>query len=264
MKRLFSTFCLMIGASVASYAGFISGASGTNLLGGSAVLMNFDAPATFPSGSFTSLPAVTSNSSVGVSVANSVTTSLNLTNTGVQARINPNNPGTSAFFGGAISGNYLSSYNGVPGTGGTAANQFARTITLTFVAPINAFTIDYVGSQTAFHTFAVAGLTPTSTLVDQSCGSACTTSGRQIGYSVDSGGPISSFSSVSFTFIGTDSNGFGDDVLFDNIRTVLAAPASSGDTGTGTGGGGEVIPEPSTYALMGAGLLALFYARRKK
>ena len=259
MKRLFSTFCLMIGASVASYAGFISGASGTNLLGGSAVLMNFDAPATFPSGSFTSLPTVTSNSSVGIVV----TGGGGATNTGNQARIVPTTTAITTFFGGAMSGNYLSTYSGVPGTGGTSSNEFARTITLTFVAPINAFTIDYVGSQTSAHTFAVAGV-GSSFLVDQSCGGACTTSGRQIGYSVDSGGPISSFTQVTFTFSGAPGNSFGDDVLFDNIRTVLAAPASSGTTGTGTGGGGEVIPEPSTYALMGAGLLALFYARRKK
>ncbi|MCX6612666.1 MAG: PEP-CTERM sorting domain-containing protein [Acidobacteria bacterium] len=257
MKRLFSTFCLLVGASVASYAGILTGASGTNLLGPSAVLMDFGAPATFPVGSFTSLPAGTSNSSVSISVAGAGSGA----NNGSQARINPNDAGTSAFFGGAISGTYLSSYSGTPGTGGTATNQFARTITLTFLAPVTGFTIDYVGSQSSSHEFAVAGVAGITNLANQSCGSACTASGRQIGYVVDGSSPVSSFSSVSFTFVGTDSNGFGDDVLFDNIRTV-AAVATSGSSATT--GGNPVIPEPSTYALMGAGLLALGYARRKK
>ncbi len=263
MKRLFSTFCLLVGASVASYAGTITGTTGTNLLGPSAVLINFDAPASFPSGSFTSLPSVANStggaSSVSISTASGPFTGAN---SGTQAAL-ASDPSLAPYFGAPLSGGYIQTYTG-PGTlaGVTNSANFVRTLTFTFAGGASEFVLDYFASEASGlnrHIFRVNGIDQ-GFLANQPCTSPipniCSGSGRQIGFVADGTTPV--INTISFTFVGVDQQGAGDLVIFDNLRVVRAG------TVVETGGNGGVIPEPSTYALMGAGLLALGYARRKK
>jgi hypothetical protein len=251
MKRLFSTFCLLVGASVASYAGVISSANGA-LLGPNAALIDFESPTTFPAGSFSSLPqfnASAGTTNVGVTISASGAGSG--TNTGSQAAI------TGQFASTFGSGRYLTTYSGPTPAVNTPSN-FTRTITLTFATGLSDIIFDYFASETNFHSFAVNGVAQT-TLLNQGTSS----SANRLGFTVDGTTPV--INSISFTFTGTDAGGAGDQVIFDNIRVVAGGTVSSSGSSTpSTSGGGGEIPEPSTYALMGAGLLALGYARRKK
>ncbi|MBM3761801.1 MAG: PEP-CTERM sorting domain-containing protein [Acidobacteria bacterium] len=251
MKRCISTLCLLVGASVASYAGVISAITG-NMTGPNGYLQNFDSPAMFPAGSFTSLPQFnatggTLNTNVNIQAAGG-SGSLNTGNTGsVQT-------GGNATFG--LSGQYLNSYAGFPANTALSSN-FVRTLTFTFSQAVSEFLFNYAAHDgTGFYT--VNGLPTEYALVNQaSCTANCTPASA--GFVVD--GSVTSISFFTITFQGNDrdmSRG-GDIVFIDNLR--LVGPAN----GTvETSGGGNVIPEPSTYALMGAGLLALGYARRKK
>lgn len=266
MKRFISNFCLLVGASVASFAGTITGTAGTNLLGPNAVLINFDAPASFPSGSFTSLPSV-ANSTGGASNV-SITTSgaASGTNRGTSALIG-REASFAPYFGAPLAGGYISTYTG-PGTlpGASDPTNFVRTVTFTFAGGASEFIIDYFASEANSHTFAVNGIVQAN-LLAQPCLSPtpniCSGSGRQIGFVADGTTPV--INTVSFTFVGVDQQNAGDLVIFDNLVSV-ASGVTSGSSGSSapSNGGGDEIPEPSTYALMSAGLLALAYARRKK
>lgn len=270
MKRFISTVFLLVGASVASFAGVITSASGTNLLGPNASLQNFDDPSAFPLGSFNSLPNFTLGNGiqVGISVAGSPGAT---TNSGNQARVNDSGVDIGGF-GSPLAGRYL--VTSVVGTGGGSnPDNFAHSLTFTFTGGTSEFLIDYFASDSASNFFTVNGLATQYALPTNACNfgaGQCSGTGRQIGFVAD--GTVTAINSVTFTFVGVDNfaDFQGDTVLFDNLRVVAANGTGStgtggtgGNGGNGTNGGGE-IPEPSTYALMGAGLMALAYARRKK
>lgn len=236
MKRFISTICLLVGASVASYAGAITSASGTSLLGGSAVLQDFNAPSQFPAGAFTSLPQTNLS---GVSIV-------------FAAGAGPNNTGSKGAVSFVTSGQqYITNFD--TSFGGTVGNalSFAGALTFTFAAPVSEFLIDYGGNASTSNTFTVNGVT-----------TALAVGNGQVGFTSGT----ANISSVTFNFVGSSFSGLtalnGDEVQFDNLRTFGAGLVTSGTNPPPPPPSG--VPEPSTYAMIGAGLLALGYNRRKR
>jgi hypothetical protein len=276
MKRLLSTFCLLLGASLASFAGLITSTTGTNLTGANAALQDFENTSAFPLASFTTLPTTSLSNGVQLTVSASGPSgspgTFNTGNTGRVGNTVGSVYGTSTTAGvGSLSGRYLQTWNGASVT---SSNSFVRTLTFTFGnsgSSVSEFLIDYfdsnsgsVGSSAHALVVNLSGGTQISTSLSQTnsgvCGS-CTGTGRQIGWVADGGATINSFSILMSSNNGDQDASYGGDMLIlDNLRTV----------GTNQNGGqppvnppGD-IPEPSTYALLGAGLLSIAYARRRK
>ena len=230
-----------MGASVASYAGSITSAT-ANLLGPSAVLQTFDNPSQFPASAFTSLPQ-TGGSNVAILFSNAGGTGTN--NTGSRGAV------SFVTAGNQYVTNFDTSFGGAVGT----SASFARSLTFTFSGPTSEFLINYAGSAASSNYFVVDGLATQFALNSVN---------GQVGYAAVAGDPIASFTSATFFFLASSTSGNtllnGDEVQFDNLLTVSGVASTLPDGG----GGGGVIPEPSTYALIGAGLLALAYNRRKR
>lgn len=259
MKRFISTLCLLVGASVASYAGVITSTAGTGLLGANGYLQTFDSGVvgSFPLASFTSTSFAPNTSPVNVTVSSSAPGAGGL----------PNNASTKN------TGGTASLRTGVAGFGAndavissqgfcdaTLSSCFARNLTFTFSSPVSEFLISYFGNDSGNNYFLVNGVTQYS---------LGTSVNGQIG--ANNEGPINS---VTFVIFGNDSTAGtlggadgGDRVLFNDLR-ITAGAATSGGSGSssssGNTGGGSAVPEPSTYAMLGAGLMAIAYARRKK
>lgn len=282
MKRIVYTLSLALGVSVASYAGVITTAAG-NLTGAGTATIDFENATSFPLGSFSSLPFNFAGNTVTVS---SATGSGGTYDTGGTAAIGSGAAG----YGPGLASKYVSTFGGTGGgaynfSGGLyTSNNFTRTLTFTFTNSVSDFIIGYFGNdanQTPGGTF-LAGLSTvtfgtgagaqTTTLANEACiasgiGANCNTAGSaEVGYRGDS--TLASFKVVTFTFTGADQGSLmnGDQVLFDNLRVFNAGTPDTTVTTTTTtivvppSG----VPEPSTYALIGAGLVGLAFARRKK
>ncbi len=282
MKRFISILGLALGVSVSSYATLINNASGTatgNLAGSGAALITFDESA-YPIGAFTSLPFTVSGGS------GTFTGTFSWLNTGTV-------PGACTGAGANCGTVYSVQPNGLPSTtkaGGDerlsnadislpagARSSYANILRITFSSGnVNEFGIVIRNNDAATTQGGTTVNTALNYMVVNFVGGG--SSGQQalpnqfnngnlanfFGWNANSGQQIAS---VDFVITGNDSsaNRILDIVTFDDMRVFSdVAGTTTGGGGTTTSGGGGEIPEPSTYALMGAGLAALAYARRRK
>ncbi len=297
MKRFVSILGLALGVTTSSFAGLVNNSggstSGTNLGSAGAALIDFEAGA-YPLGAFSSLPfnITTSNgtftgtlswvnpASPGpcvTSPANSsgVTSAANATNCGGVQSFNASGIPTDK-----DSGNErISTYNYIDGI--SDRGGYGSTLRLTFTSGnVTEFSLlvrnnDSLTSGGLFNgalnymvvNFTGGGSTSNQSLPNQGGNPANT---NTFGWTVDSLGQT--IASVDFVITGLDqsSSFLGtplDIVTFDDLRIFGeggGGTTTGGGGGTTTGGGGGEIPEPSTYALMGAGLAVLAYARRRR
>ena len=287
MKRIVYTLGLALGVSVASYAGVITSASG-NLTGGGQTTINFEDGTAFPLGSFSSLPFNFAGNAV------TIQTTIAATSCGAGANCASYSTGTNAAIATGATGysaslfsKYITTYGGTGGgafsfSGGISqSTNFTKTLTFTFANSISDFIISYFGSDGAITpggaylstanrvTFGSGAGSVIANLANQKCtnGVDCNSTpggSGNIGYAGDLA--LASFNVVTFTFDGADQGSSlnGDQVLFDNLRVFNLAGGTVTTTTTTTTVPPGAIPEPSTYALIGAGLVGMAFARRKK
>ncbi len=270
MKRFISILGLALGVSVSSYATLINNAGGAasgNLASAGAALITFDGGA-FPLGAFTSLP-FSVNSGDNSSTFSGSFSWLNTSPTGACTGSGAN---CGSVF--ASSGNQqLSTYAFATGDPTNRANygnilritfnsnnvgefgivirnnDSASTAGGTHNAALNYMVINFVGG----------GSTTQQALPNQYANPSLS---NFFGWTANAGQQIAS---VDFVITGFDSGATRalDIVSFDDMRVFASTAGTTTGGGTTTSGGGGEIPEPSTYALMGAGLAALAYARRR-
>lgn len=283
MKRFISILGLALGVSVSSYATLINNSSGTatgNLASAGAALITFDEGA-YPLGAFTSLP-FTVNSGDNSSTFTGSFSWLNTSPTGDCTGVGANCGAvyTAASNGGAIipgtkaDGNErLSTYDFSTLNSANRAN-YGNILRITFSSGnVGEFGIVIQNNDSATTgggaynsalnymvvNFVGGGSTTVQALPDQN---GNPTAANFFGWTANSGQQIAY---VDFVVTGFDSGATRalDVVTFDDMRIFANAAGTTTGGGSTTSGGGGEIPEPSTYALMGAGLAALAYARRR-
>lgn len=260
MKRFLSIVCLAMGVTISSFAGAFNGtgtySSDPNISGSlSATLIDFNNSAQFPVNAFSSLPFTLPTGASGITATITGTCSNNNA-TGCLAI------GTqSAVATGFGSGNTQYVFNSTASGTFTTANT-ARTLTLNFTGtPTSAFVWDYLYANNAGNQITVnttAGSTTYNLAVNPQQGTGGNAA-AYFGYVGDGGATINS---VTITFANFDPNAAVPDlVALDNLRLFTGSNTSVPSSSSSSSG---AVPEPSTYALLGAGLSAIAYLRRRR
>lgn len=268
MKRFLTLMGLALGITVSSYATLINSTTGPtgNLASGGAGLITFD-EAGFPLGAFSSLPfSVTSGSNTFTGTVQWLNQSNATCTVPTQCGSLSNALGTGS--------DSLTNWNSTGSL--TQANSFGRTLRITFTSGnVGEFGLLLRGNDSSNGSAFTSGL---NYMVVNFVGGGSTTNQALpnqfndptavnfFGWNGNAGG--NEIASVDFVITGDDaeSSRAFDVVTFDDLRVFASSTSgsTSGGGGTSTGGGGGEIPEPSTYALIGTGLAALAYARRRK
>lgn len=282
MKRFISILGLALGVSVSSYATLINNASGSatgNLASAGAALITFDEVG-YPLGAFTSLP-FTVNSSNNASTFTGTFSWLNTSPTGNCTGVGANCGAVyaSAANGGdlgdkSLGNERLSTYDWSSLNVTNRAN-YGNILRITFTSGnVGEFGIAIRNNDAAATPGGVANNALNYMVVNFVGGGSSTqqalpnqynssTAVNFFGWTANSGQQIAS---VDFVITGFDAGNTRalDIVTFDDLRIFANAAGTTTGGGTTTSGGGGEVPEPSTYALMGAGLAALAYARRRR
>lgn len=291
MKRLIPVLSLLLGASVSSQAIIITSAIDPAVIGVSGSLIDFEG-VTLGSNAFTSLPFNVTQS-LGPAVSATIATANTGSFTGTGGVGNLSSINDVSALNAAAGNRFLTNWNYTPAFGQTAAN-LANRLTLAFNTGLAGVDFVYSGNDSnSANNLADAGVagsrnrvifnTCTGTWNGTTCsgtlgseagifanqrpGTSNNTNLRTIG-STQSAGTV--ITSIVIEFNGLDNGpGFAVDFMaFDRFNAYVAATPGTSTPGTSvppttSTPGGNPIPEPSTYALVGAGLAALAYARRK-